>query len=177
MAQGESSTRDLADFLAGLRGQVEDRLLRLSVNALLDTLGCMVFGATKTWSQAAINHALVTGGVGSATVIGGGAKTTPGMAAFANGSSAHAFEFDDVHEEAISHPGAVVVSAALALAEDLEASNLDLLEAIVIGYEAIGRAGIAVGTRRAHAGRVPSNLDVGSLWLGCRGGATARLRW
>ena len=67
------------------------------------------------------------------------------MAAFANGASAHAFELDDVHEEAISHPGAVVVPAALALAEDLGASNLDLSEAIVIGYEAMGRAGIAVG--------------------------------
>ena len=112
MAQPESLTRDLADFLAGLNGRVEDRLLRQSVDALIDTLGCMVFGATQTWSQAAIAHALATGGAGSATVIGQAAKTTPAMAAFANGSSAHAFELDDVHEEAINHPGAVVVPAA-----------------------------------------------------------------
>ena len=48
-------------------------------------------------------------------------------------------------EYPISHPGAVVVPAALALAEELGATNLDLTEAIVIGYEAMGRAGIAVG--------------------------------
>ena len=105
----------------------------------------MVFGAGQPWSQAAIAHALAAGGEGSATVIGQGAKTTPAMAAFANGAGAHAFELDDVHEEAISHPGAVVVPAALALAEELGATNLDLAEAIVIGYEAMGRAGIAVG--------------------------------
>ena len=145
MAQSESLTRDLADFLAGLRGRVDERLLGQSVNALIDTLGCMAFGAGQPWSQAAIAHALAAGGEGSATVVGQGAKTTPAMAAFANGSAAHAFELDDVHEEAISHPGAVVVPAALALAEELGATNLDLGEAIVIGYEAMGRAGIAVG--------------------------------
>ena len=41
------------------------------------------------------------------------------MAAFANGAAAHAFELDDVHEEAISHPGAVVVPAAMAVAETI----------------------------------------------------------
>ena len=145
MARAESLTRDLADFLTGLHGRVDGRLLSRSVDALIDTLGCMIFGATQTWSQAAIAHALASGGEGSATVIGQAAKTSPAMAAFANGSSAHAFELDDVHEEAISHPGAVVVPAALALAEDLGASNLELTEAVVIGYEAMGRAGIAVG--------------------------------
>ena len=59
--------------------------------------------------------------------------------------ASHAFELDDVHEEAISHPGAVVVPAALALAEQTDASVGELLEAVAVGYEAMGRAGIAVG--------------------------------
>lgn len=160
MERPESLTRDLADFLTGLHGRVDGRLLSSSVDALIDTLGCMVFGATQTWSQAAIAHALASGGEGSATVIGQASKTSPAMAAFANGSSAHAFELDDVHEEAISHPGAVVVPAALALAEDLGASNLELTEAVVIGYEAMGRAGIAVGPA-AHmlAGFHPTSMS------------------
>ncbi len=142
---GWSLTRELAQFLAGLKGRVSERLLDRSVDALIDTAGCMVFGSTRPWSRAAIGYALGAGGEGSATVVGAGAKTSPAMAAFANGASAHGFELDDVHEEAISHPGAVVVPAALATAEDLAVSNSDLLEAIVIGYEAMGRAGIAVG--------------------------------
>tara|TARA_Y100001949_G_scaffold55206_1_gene46420 strand:+ start:66 stop:1202 length:1137 start_codon:yes stop_codon:yes gene_type:complete len=82
------------------------------------------------------------------------------MAALANGASAHAFELDDVHEEAINHPGAVVVPAALALAEHLDCAGRDLLEAIVIGYEAMGRAGIAVGPA-AHmlAGFHPTSMS------------------
>ena len=145
MPQPQSPTRDLADFLAGLQGRVDERLLAKSTDALIDTLGCMLFGTTQPWSQAALAYALASGGSGTATVVGQGAKTSAAMAAFANGASAHAFELDDVHEEAISHPGAVVVPAALALAEASGATNRDLSEAIVIGYEAMGRAGIAVG--------------------------------
>ena len=82
------------------------------------------------------------------------------MTALANGASGHAFELDDVHEEAINHPGAVVIPAALALAEDLNCSGRDLLEAIVIGYEAMGRAGIAVGpTSHMLAGFHPTSMS------------------
>jgi 2-methylcitrate dehydratase PrpD len=146
MPDGSSTaTRELADFLASLAGRVDDRLTERATDYLVDTLGATVFGATRPWSRAVIEHALATGAVGPCSVVGCGRSTTPAMAAFANGASAHAFELDDVHEEAISHPGAVVVPAALALAEELDASGHDLLEAIVIGYEAMGRAGIAVG--------------------------------
>jgi len=160
----QSPSRLLADYLAGLSGRVEDRLLHRAADAVVDTVGCIIQGAGQPWSQAAIDHALATGGDGAATVIGAanglGSGTTPAMAAFANGCSAHGFELDDVHEEAISHPGAVVVPAALALAEDRGATNLDLLEAILIGYESMGRAGIAVGPA-AHmlAGFHPTSMS------------------
>ncbi len=142
---GITASRELADFLAMLAGSVGDRLLDLAVDRLVDTVGVIVHGSGQPWSRAVIAHGLATGAPGRSTVVGGGAATTPAMAALANGASAHAFELDDVHEEAISHPGAVVIPAALALAEDTGASGRDLLEAIVIGYEAMGRAGIAVG--------------------------------
>ncbi len=140
-----SPTRELAGFLAGLAGQVDRRLTAAATEAVVDTIGAIVFGAEQPWSTAVIEHAFATGSDGACSVVGTGRATTPAMAALANGASAHAFELDDVHEEAISHPGAVVVPAALALSEQLDSSGHDLLEAIVIGYEAMGRAGIAVG--------------------------------
>ncbi len=138
-------SRELADFLAALAGRVDQRMLDRAEDFLVDTMGAIVHGAGQRWSQAAIAHAVATGGDGRCTVVGAGTATTPAMAALANGASAHAFELDDVHEEAISHPGAVVVPAALALAEELDLAGRDLLEAVVVGYEAMGRAGIAVG--------------------------------
>lgn len=143
-----SASAELAAFVSSLPGEltaVEPRLLAQAADAALDTIGCIVFGATQSWTAAAARHALATGGDGACTVVGTGRTTTPAMAAFANGAAAHAFELDDVHEEAISHPGAVVVPAALAMAEHLGASGRALLEAIIVGYEAMGRAGIAVG--------------------------------
>ena len=105
----------------------------------------MAYGAEQLWSQAAARHALATGAGGACAIIGWLDRASPAMAAFANGAAAHAFELDDVHEEAVNHPGAVVVPAALAVAEDLDASGLAFLEAVVVGYEAMARAGLAVG--------------------------------
>ena len=70
MGPGVSPTRELAGFLAGRSGRLEERLLRRAVDALVDTVGCTVFGAAQPWSQAAISHALASGGNGPATVIG-----------------------------------------------------------------------------------------------------------
>ncbi len=148
-----TDSRTLADFLAGLAGGIDSRLTALATDYLVDTLGCIVFGSQQPWSRAVIGHARDTGADGPCTVIGTGGSagpvrpsaTTPAMAALANGASAHAFELDDVHEEAISHPGAVVVPAALAVGQSVDASADEVLEAIVTGYEAMGRAGIAVG--------------------------------
>ncbi len=145
MTGSPPASRALADFLAGLSGRVDERLVGLAVDRLVDTVGVIIHGARQPWSRAVAAHALATGADGASTLVGVGASRSAPMAALANGAAAHAFELDDVHEEAISHPGAVVVPVALALAEETGAPGRDLLEAVVIGYEAMGRAGIAVG--------------------------------
>ena len=158
-----SPSAELASFLTGLAGRIDatkPRLLDRANDALLDTIGCIVFGATQPWTAAAHHHAIATGGGGPCTVVGADRAVTAAMAAFANGAAAHAFELDDVHEEAISHPGAVVVPAALAMAEHLGSSGRELLEAIVVGYEAMGRAGIAVGpTSHMLGGFHPTSMS------------------
>ncbi len=147
----QTATRQLADFLADLAGgnnPTAPRLRELATSAVLDTLGCIVYGSAQPWTQSAHAYARTAGGPGSSVVIGGandGGSLTAPMAAFANGCAAHAFELDDVHEEAISHPGAVVVPAALAVGQAEGVSGQRFLDAVVAGYEAMGRAGIAVG--------------------------------
>ncbi|WP_419944407.1 MmgE/PrpD family protein [Candidatus Poriferisodalis sp.] len=151
-------TAALAEFLAEVGGSVPERLTDIAQNCVADTLGCMIYGAVLPWTRTAAAYARQTGGSGSSPIVGGGRTTAP-MAAFANGAAAHAFELDDVHEESISHPGAVVIPAVLALAEELGAGGSDALDAIVVGYEAMGRAGIAVGPA-AHmlAGFHPTSM-------------------
>ena len=144
-AAGGSRSAELAEFLSGQEGRVAPRHIAAACNCVIDTLGAIAYGAEQPWSQVAARHALATGGGGACTVVGRGERASPAMAAFANGTAAHAFELDDVHEEAVNHPGAVVVPAALAVAEHTDASGLAFLEAVVVGYEAMARAGLAVG--------------------------------
>jgi hypothetical protein len=54
-------------------------------------------------------------------------------------------ELDDVHRGSMFHPGAVVIPAVFALGEKMRVSGLDLLTAIVVGYEAGVRIGEAAG--------------------------------
>lgn len=140
-----SLSAQLAGFLSSLAGGVAPAQLSAAANCVIDTLGAIAYGAEQPWSVAATHHAVVTGGDGPCTVVGRHQGASPAMAAFANGAAAHAFELDDVHEEAVNHPGAVVVPAALAVAEELDAPGLAFLEAVVVGYEAMARAGLAVG--------------------------------
>ena len=72
---------------------------------------------------------------GSATVLGYGIKTTPPVAAFANGTLAESLDFQDSQMDALTHNGTPIIPAALALAEHLGASWGDLATAIVAGYE------------------------------------------
>jgi 2-methylcitrate dehydratase PrpD len=77
-----------------------------------------------------------------------GRQATVRAAALINGTAAHAAEVDDSFREAMYHPGAATISAALAVAQSVGASGPQLLKAIVLGYEVSTRIGVVMG--RAH---------------------------
>jgi 2-methylcitrate dehydratase PrpD len=56
-------------------------------------------------------------------------------AALANGTAAHALDFDDTNFALMGHPSAPVLSAALAAAELSLASGQDLVHAFLLGFE------------------------------------------
>ena len=57
----------------------------------------------------------------------------------------HITETDDLHRTSVTHPGCVVVPAALSLGAKLGSSNEQMLIAILHGFEAMCRIGAAVG--------------------------------
>ncbi len=63
-------------------------------------------------------------------------------AAFANGVLANALDYDDGHRLAKGHPGAVVVPAALAVAQLVDAPPDELATAVLVGYEIALRAAV-----------------------------------
>jgi 2-methylcitrate dehydratase PrpD len=110
---------------------------------VLDWIGCAVIGAAAPAGRTLAGWA-ADAASGPCHVLGAGRRDA-WTAALVNGAVGNVLEMDDIHRAAILHPGPVVVPAALALAEREGASAHGFLDAVVRGYEAMIRVGMAVG--------------------------------
>ena len=86
---------------------------------LLDTIGVALAGSRAEVSNILMEYVLHESPVGNSLIWGTGVRTSPGAAALANGAMAHALDFDETNYSSIAHPSAVVIPAALAVAEVL----------------------------------------------------------
>lgn len=81
---------------------------------------------------------------GPARLVRGRAATAR-AAALIQGTAAHAAEVDDSFRDAMYHPGAATIAAALAVAQAVRASGPEFLRAVVLGYEISTRIGVVMG--------------------------------
>ena len=148
-------TRRIAGWLAELTPADLPPATREAVRlAVLDTLAAGRHGRERAWSGAVRDwlddYPPAPGQGGLATFWGDPAPAyRPADAAMANAVAAHAFELDDFHTAKL-HPGAVVIPAALALAEAREASGALLECAIAAGYEVMIRTCLALDPSAAR---------------------------
>jgi len=141
-----TETRVLARFVAATRYQdLPAQVIRHARQLLLDHFGVALFSSRTPWGRIAVRYAREFSAVGQCTVYGQAWKSSAQHAAFANGLCAHGYELDDSYEGGYCHPGAPTIPAALAAAERDGASGRDLLVAIVMGYEMMGRVSRALG--------------------------------
>ncbi len=80
----------------------------------------------------------------SASIWGTSKRASIQIATLLNGIMGHALELDDVHVRSKSHVGAVVVPTAWTLTDALGKTMKDLIEAVVVGYEVMGRIGMSI---------------------------------
>ena len=142
----------LALDAGSLRNDDVSQLQRL----ILDYATVTLCGSVQPWGRKMRTWAQTQNSVGPARLIGSGELSNASTAALTNGTSAHGYELDDTHEASSSHPGAVVISAALGVAAECGSNGYDILAAIAAGYEAmtrIGRAAVSqeVTERGFHA--------------------------
>jgi 2-methylcitrate dehydratase PrpD len=112
-------------------------VLEKSKACLLYALAVGAAGVGRAQPAAAARAFAASGG--PATRFHDGARCDAATAALANGTLLHARAQDDAHPA--GHVGAVVVSAALAVAESTKAEGSDLVAALVAGYEVALRIG------------------------------------
>src|SRR5665213_836463 len=133
----------LGEYVANPRPVLPANVRDRARLALLDTVGCMVGATNTTAGRRILELTRLRGSSGSTTTVGlaGGHRVED--SALANGTLAHMLEFDDGHRPSDNHLGCVVVPAALTMAEETGADLGECLEAIVIGYDVMGRTGEA----------------------------------
>jgi 2-methylcitrate dehydratase PrpD len=115
---------------------------------VLDVIGCGLAGAAHPAVgalRAAVDPRAPARGQPGAAIWGSRLRASPSTAALLNGTMSHVVNADDAHKESMGHPGAVVVPAAVAVAEMVGASGGALLEAVVAGYECLLRIGLGIG--------------------------------
>lgn len=90
-----------------------------------------------------------------------GRQATARAAALLHGTAAHAAEVDDSFRDAMYHPGAATIAAALAASQQAGTSGLGFLHGVVLGYELSTRIGVVLG--RAHYRHWHNTGTVGTL--------------
>ena len=125
---------------------IPQAVLDTAKKSILDALGVTLAASTLgEGCRQFVDIALAQGGNKESTIIGFGAKAPALMAAFANGSMAHALDFEDAHDGALVHPNAATVPAALAVGESLgNVTGKEFLTAIVLGSDMVCRLGLAL---------------------------------
>lgn len=126
--------------------------------ALLDALGVML-GASGLGDDALPyrQHAMTVGG--PARLLGFAARSTPSLAALANGALAHALDFGDTFDAGPAHPNAALVPALLALADaDSSISFGDFLAAMAAGSDLACRLSLAPARAYEEGGWYPPPL-------------------
>ncbi|MCC6531025.1 MAG: MmgE/PrpD family protein [Burkholderiales bacterium] len=153
IASISAATTAVADFIPKAQfGDLPQEAITQAKLAILDTIGVTLAGVATTTGQAACRVAEDTGAARVATVLGAGMKVDPAMAAFVNGTTGHALDYDDVSWSMIGHPSVAVLPAVLALAEERGLSGRDALLAYIVGFEICGKLGSVMNPRHYEQG-------------------------
>ena len=153
------TTLALAEELANLEfNQLSNDDIEQIQRLILDYSTVTLCGSVQPWGRILTAWGRQNGS-GTSSLIGSGTRVSAATAGLVNGTSAHGYELDDTHDASMSHPGTVVISAALAIGNEVGASGPELMTAIVVGYEAMTRVGMAANPVKViEFGRHPTCL-------------------
>jgi 2-methylcitrate dehydratase PrpD len=169
-------TRRLSTYMA----KAPDRRLPAKVvekakHQIIDTLAAMVSGSRLWPGEQALAYVKTLGGPREAGVVGSRLITSTANAALSNGIAAHSDETDDSHPSSGIHPGAPIISAALATAERIHASGQDFLRAVVLGYDVGCRSTKVLGVDALKAVYRSTHSYGGTFGAGAAAGTLLRL--
>jgi aconitate decarboxylase len=145
--QGREPTRteQFADCILGVGfDRLPNEAIEIARHVTLDGIAVILAGSAEPLGVGRIITSYVrqSGGTPEASVIAGGFKTSMANAAFANGTMAHALDFDNTFYP-LNHPASPTLPAIFAIAEAKHLSGRAVIEAIVTAFEVQARLRMA----------------------------------
>ncbi|RYE42207.1 MAG: MmgE/PrpD family protein [Hyphomicrobiales bacterium] len=138
---GKTLIEQLADFSTDVDfDELPAAVVEDCKRVLLDSIGCALVGGDVPKGRIGIDCGRMIGGAdGEATIFGTPHRTSPYGAAFANGETINALDFDSVLPP--GHVAPYVLPGALAVAEAGTTTGRRLVEAIAVSHEMSYRFG------------------------------------
>ena len=128
-------TRKIAEFAVQTRyEEIPPKALEAAKNAMIDCVGVALAGSRELPSRLCARLAQEEKAKGKATLFGHGFKSSPITAAFVNGTSAHALDYDHSFT-LMGQPTAGLIPAIFAVGEALGRSGREVLASYVVGFE------------------------------------------
>jgi 2-methylcitrate dehydratase PrpD len=127
-------TLDLGRFLADIRFEsIPSEAIGLATTALTDTVGVIMAGIDQPVVRLMLDEVVSAGSKAQSRICLSDLRTSALDAALVSGTAAHALDYDD--QALTGHPSAVLYSAILAEAENLNSTGQEMATAYVAGYE------------------------------------------
>src|ERR1700691_974532 len=148
-------TKALAEVPALLRYEdIPAPVIAMTKACVIDAVAVALFGSGLPWSSSVEQFARHVGSNGSSTILAPQfRRASAPAAALANGTFAHAFEFDNLRQPSIGvHPGSTATVGALAVAEEYSVAGRDFLTALIAGHECLPRTGLAAKSTSEQIG-------------------------
>jgi len=134
----------IADYAVAERSsKLREEVIHHAKRAVIDWYASLLPGS-RTAPAVQLEQALADEMDHGRARLASGRRATIRAAALINGAASHAVEFDDIWRNAVYHPGAPVIAAALATGQAHGASGEAFLRGIIAGYEISTRIGEAV---------------------------------
>ena len=130
----------LADWISNKPRAWTSEQIDLIAHELEDTLAAIVAGSNDPLLEAILSIS----SKGNCTIIGRTEKVSVTDAALCNGFAGHVRELDEMYIAGLGHFGCVVVPAVFALAQTHQLAVYDVLDALLVGSEVMGRFGLAL---------------------------------
>src|SRR5215471_21081173 len=134
----------------------------IATRALVDTVGVTLAGASEPVGRI-VQQVVAADGAGPCRILGTALRSTASSAALANGTAAHAHDYDDMCFVSLAHPSCALVPSILASGEMTSASGSTVLNAYVVGFELECRFGIVMNPRHYHERGWHCTSSIGTL--------------